>query len=256
MLAVFDRTVAEAPEGLKSPEGAASGAVAGVGPIMKHFAGVREGAVIVSLGSPGGAIGYDANHQNPLLPRLFGAVNDIFCVFEGQLENMAQLKQEYGLSKMADEVAVLIEAYKTLRDRGPYPPSKVIRDLNGKFAFVLFDSTQSSTFIATDAYGGVPFFWGTDSEDRMILSDDVEMVKKACGKSFAPFPKGCFFTTKLGLNSFEHPNNELKAMPRVDSQGQVCGATFKVDNENKKELKKEKSGIPRNDSAADWSNHY
>jgi hypothetical protein len=41
-----------------------------------------------------------------------------------------------------------------------------------------------------DADGGVPFYWGVDSGDRLVVSDDAEIVKKACGKSFAPFPKG------------------------------------------------------------------
>ena len=44
-----------------------------------------------------------------------------------------------------------------------------------------------------DADGSVPFFWGTDSEEHLVLSDDVETVKKGCGKSFAPFPKGSYF---------------------------------------------------------------
>ncbi|KAK8706468.1 hypothetical protein V6N13_050033 [Hibiscus sabdariffa] len=43
-----------------------------------------------------------------------------------------------------------------------------------------------------------------------------EIVKKGCGKPSAPFPKGCFFTSSGGLHSFEYPQNELKAMPRVD----------------------------------------
>lgn len=62
---------------------------------------------------------------------------------------------------------------------------------------------------------------------------------------------GCFFTTSGGLQSFEHPLNEVKPMPRVDSQGQVCGATFKVDADSKKD-----SGMPRVGSAANWSSHY
>lgn len=41
-----------------------------------------------------------------------------------------------------------------------------------------------------DADGSVPFFWGTDSEEHLVFSDDVDIVKKGCGKSFAPFPKG------------------------------------------------------------------
>ena len=41
-----------------------------------------------------------------------------------------------------------------------------------------------------DADGSVPFFWGADSEENLVLSDDREIIKKGCGKSFAPFPKG------------------------------------------------------------------
>ena len=35
-----------------------------------------------------------------------------------------------------------------------------------------------------------PSSGGNDSEGHLVLSDDAEIVKKGCGKSFAPFPKG------------------------------------------------------------------
>lgn len=41
-----------------------------------------------------------------------------------------------------------------------------------------------------DADESVPFFWGVDSEGNLVLADEEETVKKGCGKSFAPFPKG------------------------------------------------------------------
>jgi hypothetical protein len=49
-----------------------------------------------------------------------------------------------------------------------------------------------------DTDGNVPFFWGTDSEGHLVLSDDKEIVTKGCGRSFAPFPKG-IWTWKLFL---------------------------------------------------------
>ncbi|KAI4985519.1 hypothetical protein ZWY2020_018149 [Hordeum vulgare] len=183
---------------------------------------------------------------------LFGVVDDIVCLFQGAVENMAVLKQQYGLSKTATEINIVIEAYRTLRDRGPYPADQVVRDLNGKFAFVLYDRSTSSVFMAADADGGVPFYWGVDSEGHLVISDDDEIVKNACGKSFAPFPKGFFFTTSGGLQSYEHPLNEVKPVPRVDSKGEVCGTTYTVDEQAKKDT----AGIPRVGSAADWSSQY
>ncbi|CAA2985901.1 stem-specific protein TSJT1-like [Olea europaea var. sylvestris] len=250
MLAVFDKTVAKSPEALQSSHIAKSAFALKDGSLASHFSSLHPGSVIINLGSSG-FMSYSSDKQNPLLPRLFAVVDDIFCLFEGHIENVAHLKQQYGLNKTANEVIIVIEAYRTLRDRGPYPADQVVRDIQGKFAFILYDSSSKATFIAADADGSVPFFWGTDSEGHLVLSDDGEVVKQGCGKSFAPFPKGCFFTSSGGLRSYEHPINELKAVPRVDSSGEVCGATFKVDSESKKG----KTGMPRVGSDANWSQH-
>ncbi|KAI4345695.1 hypothetical protein L6164_012795 [Bauhinia variegata] len=250
MLAVFDQSVAKSPEALQSPQSSSVSALKD-GFLAKHFSSVHPGSVTVNLGSSG-LLAYSPDKQNPLLPRLFAVVDDIFCLFQGHIENVAQLKQQYGLTKAANEVIIIIEAYRSLRDRGPYPPNQVVRDFQGKFAFVLFDSSSRATFFAADSDGSVPFFWGTDADGNLVLSDETEILTNSCGKSFAPFPKGCFFSTSGGLRSFEHPLNELKPVPRVDSSGQVCGANFKVDADAKKET----SGMPRVGSAANWSADY
>ncbi|GAB4851029.1 hypothetical protein Ancab_030327 [Ancistrocladus abbreviatus] len=88
------------------------------------------------------------------------------------------------------------------------------------------------------------------THDHYILldADDTDIVKRGCEKSFATFPKGCFYTSSRGLRSFEHLQNELKPVPGVDSSGAVCHATFKVDSKSKKG-----TSMPRGGSAADWS---
>lgn len=75
-------------------------------------------------------------------------MDDIFCLFQGHIDNVANLKQQYGLNKSANEVTIVIEAYRTLRDRGPYPADQVVRDFQGKFAFILFDSSSQTVFVA------------------------------------------------------------------------------------------------------------
>ena len=42
----------------------------------------------------------------------------------------------------------IIEAYRTLRDRGPYPAHKVLQDMDGRFGFVVYDSKAGQVFIA------------------------------------------------------------------------------------------------------------
>ncbi|XP_010693773.2 stem-specific protein TSJT1 [Beta vulgaris subsp. vulgaris] len=250
MLAIFDKSVAQCPEGLQSPNPESVFALKD-GILAQHFSSIHPNAVTINLGQPG-FIAYSSEKQNPLLPRLFAVVDDIFCLFQGHIENFATLKQQYGLSKSGNEVNIIIEAYRSLRDRGPYPIEQIIRDLHGKFAFILYDCASKNSFVAADPDGSVPFFWGADSDGHLVVSDDMETIKKGCGKSFAPFPKGCFFTSSGGLRSYEHPRNELKPVPRVDSSGEVCGANFKVDAE----AKKEPLGMPRVGSAANWSSNY
>ena len=87
----------------------------------------------------------------PLI-RSFAAKDEIFCLFEGVLDNLGRLSQQYGLSKGTNEVVLVIEAYKTLRDRAPYPASFMLSQLTGSYAFVLFDKSTNSLLVASVCY--------------------------------------------------------------------------------------------------------
>lgn len=82
------------------------------------------------------------------LCRSLGVVDDIFCMFKGNLENLPQLRQQYGLSKAVNETSLVIEMYRSLRDRAPYPADQVVKSLHGHFNFLLFDSKTRSVFVA------------------------------------------------------------------------------------------------------------
>lgn len=184
---------------------------------------------------------------NPLHQLLFCGNDDIYCLFKGSLDNLCVLLKQYGLSKSANEAMLVIEAYRTLRDRGPYPADQVIKDLEGRFGFVIYDSKTGTVFTALGSDGGVKLYWGIALDGSVVISDDLEVIKAGCANSFAPFPTGFMFHSEGGLMSFEHPMNMVKAMPRVDSQGVICGANFKVDKFTRI------NSMPRTGSAANWS---
>ncbi|XLR27759.1 hypothetical protein HN51_041061, partial [Arachis hypogaea] len=69
-------------------------------------------------------------------------------------------------------------AYRTLRDRGSYPAAQVVRDFQDKFAFIPFDSGSKTAFIAADADGCVPFFWGADADGNLVLANEKEVERK------------------------------------------------------------------------------
>lgn len=224
MLGIFSDTIAHGPEALSSP----GSALCSSSELAAKFRTKHQ--QLASIGFEGNSyMAYTHERQALLTPRTFSAIDDIFCIFEGVLENLPVLRQRYGLSKSVNEALLVIEAYKALRDRAPYPPDQVVGDLSGRFAFVLFDNYSKKIFVATDVYGKVPLFWGITSDGLVAFSDDEELIKSTCGKSIAVFPQGCYFSSDDGLRSFEHPLQEVTAVPQLDSQGQAYGSTFKVD---------------------------
>jgi hypothetical protein len=90
-------------------------------------------------------------------------------MFQGTIVNVAVLKQQYGLSKGANEVNIIIEAYRTLRDRGPYPADQVVRDISGKFSFVLYDCSTKSVFMAAVSEL-LPFFFCCSCHHSHLMS--------------------------------------------------------------------------------------
>ncbi|KAI9198879.1 hypothetical protein LWI28_023678 [Acer negundo] len=249
MLAIFNKDVVNPPKELHSPASLSSSKKAKLPQeIIKDF--------VSSHPSHNNAFQFNfANaaslsyvpQQNSLSPRLFCVFDNMYCMFLGSLNNLCRLNRQYGISKGSNEAMLVMEAYRTLRDRGPYPAHEVLRDLDGTFGFVIYDSKAGSVFAALGANEGVRLFWGIAGDGSVVISDDLEVIKSSCAKSFAPFPTGCMFHSEQGLMSFEHPSKKIKAMPRVDSEGVMCGANFKVDVQSRM------GSMPRVGSEVNWA---
>ncbi|CAF2081089.1 hypothetical protein BRARA_F00154 [Brassica rapa] len=248
MLAIFQKTFAHPPEELNSPASNLSGKPPKLpGETLSDFLSNHPDSAFSMSFSDSAVLAF-ARPENSHRPRMFSGVDGIYCVFLGTLNNLWDLNKQYGLSgKSSNEAMFVIEAYRTLRDRGPYPADQVLRGLEGSFAFVVYDAQTSSVFAALGSDGAESLYWGIAADGSVVMSDDLKVIKQGCAKSFAPFPTGCMFHSESGLMSFEHPKNKMKAMQRIDSEGVICGANFKVDACSKI------NSIPRRGSEANWS---
>ncbi|XP_044505296.1 stem-specific protein TSJT1 [Mangifera indica] len=249
MLAIFHKAFAHPPEELNSPA-SHSGSRRPKLPqetLQDFLSHHPHNTYSVNFGHAA-ALAY-VRPETPLShhQRLFCGFDDMYCVFMGSLNNLNSLNRQYGLSKGGNESMLVIEAYRTLRDRGPYPADQVVKDLEGSFAFVVYDSKSGTVFAALGSDGGVKLYWGIAADGSVVISDNLEVIKAGCAKSFAPFPTGFMFHSEGGLMSFEHPMNKIRAMPRIDSEGVLCGANFKVD------VYTRVNSIPRVGSEADWT---
>ncbi|RZC55384.1 hypothetical protein C5167_014236 [Papaver somniferum] len=227
MLGVFSGAIVTAPDELVAAGSRTPSPKTTSTTLVNRFVDSKAGAVSVQVGDQV-HLAYTHQDESPFQPRSFAVKDEIFCLFEGALDNLGSLKQQYGLSKSANEVMLVIEAYKALRDRAPYPANHVVGHLIGSFAFVVFDKSTSTLFVASDQYGKVPLYWGITADGCVAFANDVDLLKGACGKSLASFPQGCFYSTAIGgLRSYENPKNKITAIPAKDEE--IWGATFKVE---------------------------
>ncbi|KAF5728919.1 putative Stem-specific protein TSJT1 [Tripterygium wilfordii] len=248
MLAIFNKELVTVPQELNSPASLSSSRKPKLPvEILKEFhqSFTPSNAFSLSFGDAA-LLAYAPPQKNN---RLFCGMDGIYCVFLGGLNNLCSLLRQYGLSKGTDEAMFIIEAYRTLRDRGPYPAHQVLKDLEGTFGFVIYDTQAGHVFAALGENKGVRLFWGIAADGSVVISDNLEVIKGSCAKSYAPFPNGCMFHSEQGLVSFEHPRSRMKAMPRIDSEGVMCGANFQPDAAHSRITNQ----MPRVGSEANWA---
>ncbi|KAM6545369.1 hypothetical protein CsatB_026105 [Cannabis sativa] len=227
MLGVFSSSVVSPPDELVAAGSRTPSPKITSTALVNRFLVNNASAVSIQVGEQA-QLAFTHHNESALQPRSFAVKDEIFCLFEGALDNLGSLRQQYGLAKSANEVVLVIEAYKALRDRAPYPANHVVGHLNGNFAFIVFDKSTSTLFVASDQFGKVPLYWGITADGYVAFADDAELLKGACGKSLASFPQGCFFSTTLGgLRSFENPKNKITAVPANDEE--IWGAKYKVE---------------------------
>ncbi|KAL5537866.1 hypothetical protein UlMin_046211 [Ulmus minor] len=248
MLAIFNKELVKSPQELKSPALSSTKKPKLPEEILNHFISSHSNnAFSMSCGNRALLAYAPPEKRFSINQRLFCGLDDIYCIFFGGLNNLCSLIRQYGMSKGSNEAMLVIEAYRTLRDRSPYPADQVLRELDGTFAFVVYDSKAGTVFAALGANEGVNLYWGIAADGSVVISENLEVIKTSCAKSFAPFPAGCMFHSEHGLMSFEHPTKKMMAMPRIDSEGVMCGANFKVDAQSRIH------SMPRVGSEANWA---
>ena len=104
-------------------------------------------------------------------------------------ELRAALREPYPFRTDSD-CEVILALY---RERGV----DFLNDLNGIFAFVLYDAERDRYLIARDPIGVVPLYTGRDEEGRLYVASEMKALVPVC-RSIAPFPPGAFLDSTAG----------------------------------------------------------
>ncbi|MEP7184662.1 MAG: asparagine synthase B [Rhodanobacter sp.] len=75
--------------------------------------------------------------------------------------------------------------------------AKGVGQLNGIFAFALWDGAAQRYIIARDPIGVCPLYWGHDQQGRLCVSSEMKALVGLCA-DVAPFPPGHIYDSESG----------------------------------------------------------
>jgi asparagine synthase (glutamine-hydrolysing) len=101
----------------------------------------------------------------------------------------ASLREPYAF-RTASDCEVILALY---RERG----TDFLDDLNGIFAFVLYDAARDRYVIARDHLGIVPLYVGRDAEGTLHVASEMKALTPVC-ESVEEFPPGHVLDSEIG----------------------------------------------------------
>jgi asparagine synthase (glutamine-hydrolysing) len=125
-----------------------------------------------------------------------------------------QLKGPYTFSSKSD-CEVILPLYV---EQGV----QCINDLEGMFAFVVFDSRDNSFFAARDHMGIIPLYIGWRADGGVCFSSELKAIKDDCIR-FQIFPPGQIYDSKsCGFSTWYTPSwKQQKAWKAIDAQNDL-----------------------------------
>lgn len=105
----------------------------------------------------------------------------------GEIYNFKFLKEKYKFDYKSDsDCEVLIPMF----DQLGFP--QMLEELDGEFAFVIYNSKTEETFAARDAMGIRPLFYGYSASGKICFASEVKALQYFC-KEIKPFPPGHYY---------------------------------------------------------------
>jgi len=123
---------------------------------------------------------------------LYSPNRNVVLAVNGEIYNHQQLRNElsnYAFSTQCDS-EVILALYE---QKGP----GFIEDLNGIFAFALYDAEQDTYLIARDHIGIIPLYIGWDDQGTFFVASELKALEGYCSR-IETFPPGHYLYSKEG----------------------------------------------------------
>lgn len=123
---------------------------------------------------------------------LFSSDNLQVLAVNGEIYNHTELRQRYPdyPFRTQSDCEVILALY---RDRGP----AFLEDLNGIFAFALYDEAKQCWLIARDHMGIIPLYTGRDTSGHFYVASELKALEGVCN-DISEFPPGHYLFSAEG----------------------------------------------------------
>lgn len=123
---------------------------------------------------------------------LYSKDKSVVLAVNGEIYNHRQIRQaaqEYDFLTQSD-CEVILALY---RQKG----TDFLEDLNGIFAFALYDIDKDCYLIARDHIGIIPLYQGWDEHGNFFVASELKALEGVC-KKIEEFPPGHYYSSKEG----------------------------------------------------------
>ena len=111
----------------------------------------------------------------------------------GEIYNHKDIRRRYAgryQFQTGSDCEVILALY---RDKG----TGFLEDLNGIFAFALYDAERDEFLIARDPIGVIPLYIGYDSDGRVYVASELKALEGNCDR-YETFPPGHYYSSREG----------------------------------------------------------
>lgn len=130
---------------------------------------------------------------------IISADDQVVLAVNGEIYNHQSIRdrQDYPFRTRSD-CEVILSLYKELENGVPTDfPEKLLEQLNGIFAFALYDIENDFYLIARDHVGIIPLYMGWDEAGTFYVASELKSLEGFCSR-IEPFPPGHYLYSKDG----------------------------------------------------------
>ena len=129
----------------------------------------------------------------------------------GEIYNHQEIRRRYAGQyefQTGSDCEVILALYRELREKGKVNSEKLasalLEQLNGIYAFVLYDEERDEFLIARDPIGVIPLYIGYDSDGSVYVASELKALEGQCER-YEPFLPGHYYhSADPGMKRYYH----------------------------------------------------